>query len=48
MYENGRGVGVDLNTAMTLYKRAADLGDRSAVSNLSRVQERLRTQPGRR
>ena len=47
MYENGRGVAADLNTAVTLYKRAADLGERNAVSNLSRVQERLRTQPRR-
>jgi hypothetical protein len=33
--------------ALTLYKRAADLGERTAVSNLSRVQERMRNQ-GRR
>ena len=47
MYETGRGVPVDLNYAMTLYKKASDLGERTAVSNLSRVQERLRT-PARR
>ena len=39
---------VDLNLAVSLYKRAADLGERIAVSNLSRVQERMRNQPPRR
>ena len=47
-YEYGRGVPADLNIAMQLYKRASDLGERNAVSSLSRVQERLRMQGTKR
>jgi TPR repeat protein len=43
MYENGRGgVVVDLNQAASYYKRAADIGERSAPAALARVQERQR------